>query len=184
MSGDKKVRDAARETVQGMLQLGLLSPEDVYGAMDDFHKPAGQHCPYQKHHKGCTVYKNRPFGCRIWNCRWLVNDDTAGISRPDRSHYVIDIAPDFVTTDEGHTIPVIQIWVDKNYREAWRDPALLGYLKRRAEEGYFALIRFDAKYDCFFLAWQNGQWIEKRGNMRGEEPHTALERVIALSGMK
>jgi hypothetical protein len=72
-------------------------PAMFKGMIPDFDKPAGERCPHQKHHKRCSIYGNRPFGCRIWNCRWLVEDDTADIGRPDRSHLVIDLMPDFVT---------------------------------------------------------------------------------------
>ena len=62
-------------------------------------KPARQRCKHQRHHKGCAVYRKRGFppGCGAWNCRWLVEDVTDGLSRPDRSHYVLDVMPDYVT---------------------------------------------------------------------------------------
>src|SRR5262245_37028912 len=74
----------------GPLINGIRMPSDL-------DKPAGERCKYQRHGKGCTVYKSykMPTCCRVWNCRWLVNDDTQDQSRPDRSHLVIDIVPDF-----------------------------------------------------------------------------------------
>jgi len=53
--------------------------------------------------KGCAIYAKRPMSCALWNCRWLVNDDTAELSRPDRSPYVIDIMPDYVTVLDRET---------------------------------------------------------------------------------
>jgi hypothetical protein len=116
----------------------------------DFDKPAGQRCPHQQHHKGCKVYDKRPLGCRIWNCRWLVNDDTAEMSRPDRAHYVIDVLPDFVLLDDPETgksmrVPVVQIWLDTNYPEAIDDPGLRAFMERRGQEGMLSLIRLDAR---------------------------------------
>lgn len=118
----------------------------------NFHKPAGERCPHQRFKKGCAVYgkPKMPPACRLWNCRWLVNDDTDALSRPDRSHYVLDITPDFITLRDDNNgsqrnIPVVQIWCDPNYRDAWRDPHLLAYLERRGRDGIAALIRFNSK---------------------------------------
>jgi hypothetical protein len=115
----------------------------------DFFKPAGQRCQYQQHHKGCKVYDMRPLGCRIWNCRWLTGDDTEKLSRPDRTHYVIDILPDFVVAEQPGRdpirIPVIQIWLDPDYPGAIEDPELKAYILRRGLEDCACLIRLDSR---------------------------------------
>lgn len=115
-------------------------------------KPAGKSCDYQKFRKGCAVYRSAsmPPECRLWSCRWLVNDDAAELSRPDRSHYVIDVMPDYIslrdnTTGELINIQVVQIWVDPRHRDAHRDAALRRWLQRRAEQGIAALIRFNSR---------------------------------------
>jgi hypothetical protein len=77
--------------------------------------------------------------CRLWSCRWLVEDDTADLRRPDRSHYVIDMMPDFVpcgTTRAAtlSTFNACKFWGDPPYPDAHRDPALRGDLERRADE--------------------------------------------------
>jgi hypothetical protein len=113
----------------------------------DFYKAAGDRCPHQQHHKGCRVYDRRPIGCRVWSCRWLVGDDTEKMSRPDRSHFVIDILPDFVVADDGEKeqrIPVVQIWLDPDYPGAIDDPELRAYIMRRGAEDYACLVRLDA----------------------------------------
>jgi len=61
-----------------------------------------------------------PPECAIWNCRWLVNDDTADLPRPDRAHYVIDLMPDFITirndeTGENQHIQVVQVSIDPKH---------------------------------------------------------------------
>lgn len=87
-------------------------------------KGAGVVCQFQKFRKGCAVHHTArmPFECGVWNCRWLVNDDAAELSRPDRAHYVINLMPDFITITNGdgskQNIQVDQIWVDPKYPDA------------------------------------------------------------------
>jgi hypothetical protein len=182
-------KDKDRElprTINLAIAGGFLTPLDALRMKHDFDKPAGERCMFQRH-KGCAIYEHRPFGCRMWNCRWLLNDDTADLSRPDRSHYVIDIAPDYVTdTDSGETIPVIQVWVDPKYPEAWKDDALLAFLDRRGKEGYAALIRYSGlDAQAVFPPSMTGEgWVIKPRQMAHEHEHTAEEKVRALGPMK
>ena len=169
-----------------MIELGMLTQEQCAQMTSDFDKPAGERCPHQRHGKGCAIYARRPFGCRMWSCRWLVNDDTSDLSRPDRSHYVIDIAPDFVTADTGEYIPVIQIWVDPNYPDAWHDDRLLAYLERRGAEGYAALIRYNAHeaQALFPPTMTNGAgWIVKPRQLAQETQHSAEDKVRVFGSM-
>jgi hypothetical protein len=172
-----------QDTVEEMIHTGLMEEGVITGAMPDFDKPAGHKCPHQSHSKGCKVYDKRPMGCRLWECRWLAEDDTADLPRPDRCHYVIDISPDFVTwhDEKGkeETIPVIQIWVDSGYRDAYKDEALRRYMIRRNKEGYAFIIRFDNMYDSVFVHYQDGKWYEKSTNTV-EHEHSAMEKAIAL----
>jgi hypothetical protein len=175
-------------------------------------KPANQRCKHQRH-TGCMVYNRRPWDlayqiaveemrkigldaahnetmppeCAMWNCRWLVNDDTGDLSRPDRSHYVVDLMPDFVTgvhndTGEKTNIEVIQIWVDPKHPDAHKDPDLRRYLERRALEGKVALIRFNER-DAFTLIppslAADGAWHELKGDTISRT-HTAAEVINAL----
>ena len=148
MSKNAPREERLPETLALMVERGLATAKEFEGMLVEFDKPAGQRCPYQKHHKGCSIYPRRPFGCRYWNCRWLVNEDAADLSRPDRAGYVIDIMPDFITLaphDGGPStnIEVIQIWVDPSRPDAYRDPKLRAWLERRGKEGKAALIRFN-----------------------------------------
>ena len=179
-----QARPQARRTVALMIATGLLDPFEVYGSIEDFDKPAGKPCPHQRHGKGCAIYNKRPFGCRMWECRWLTGEDTAELRRPDRSGYVIDCAPDYVTTEQGNTLPVVQVWVDPGRRDAWRDPELLEFVKRRWIDGMGTLIRWNAAADCMFL-WvdDQGNVQMKTSNLRGERPHTAQEKAAALGPM-
>jgi hypothetical protein len=178
-------------TIEASIEIGLSSAADAAGTMRDFDKPAGKPCPHQRHGKGCSVYSTRPFGCRFWNCRWLGGDDTDDLQRPDRSHYVVDISPDYVTTDDENgnkqTVPVVQIWIDGNYPDAHRDPALRAFLERRAAEGMAALVRYNA-IDALFIAAPalnaDRQWHEHRPKRTDAEPHSVLDKVKALGPMK
>jgi hypothetical protein len=148
-------------------------------------KKANERCKHQKFGVGCAVYHTpeMPFECGVWNCRWLVNDDTDDLRRPDRSHYVIDIMPDFVEAG-GQPMEVIQIWVDPRYPDAHRDPALRAYLARRAFEGKIGLIRYNSK-DAFTLIapalTTAGKWLELPGSSLGRT-HSGAEIVNALGG--
>jgi hypothetical protein len=69
-------------------------------ALPDEHKPANVRCKHLRS-KGCGIYANRPRPCVAWSCRWLFDEDTAELRRPDQAGYVIDCAPDTVlATDE------------------------------------------------------------------------------------
>ena len=153
-------------------------------------KGAGQACSFQKFRKGCAVYHTArmPIECGLWNCRWLVNDDAADLSRPDRSHYVIDLMPDFITLQNGETgeadnIQVVQIWVDPSYPDAHRDPALRQWIFRRAQDGIAALIRFDARRAITIFAPPfdaNGEWheIDSGVSINRTHPFTEIEEAI------
>jgi hypothetical protein len=154
-------------------------------------KGAGERCRYQRH-KGCSVYAT--LGrvspeCKLWNCRWLVNNDTANLSRPDRSHYVIDLVPDFVTlrddaTGEAQHVEVVQIWVDPKYPDAHRDPGLRAYLERRAKQNIIGLVRWDneAALAIFPPALSaDREWHEVGSKFRPKE-HSVEEKIAALGG--
>ena len=155
-------------------------------------KLAGQRCQHQRHHKGCDVYKQ--LGrvspeCKLWNCRWLVEDDTEGLSRPDRSHYVLDLMPDFVTlrddaTGEAQHVEVVQIWVDPKYPDAHRDPLLRAYLERRAKENVVGIVRWDNERAMVIFPpemSENRQWNEVTTQFKVKE-HSVDEVVAALGG--
>ena len=131
-------------------------------------KRAGERCPHQRANVGCNIYPSRPMCCQVWNCRWLVNDDTADLRRPDRSRYVIDVMPDIVrlVPNDGSKpmeVQVVQVWVDPKYRDAHKDPALRAYLERRAEkDGMAAIIRFNEGEALILFAphLTGGDWRE------------------------
>lgn len=143
-------------------------------------KASGTRCRHQKFAKGCKLYHNAamPHSCRLWNCRWLVNDDTNDLSRPDRSHLVIDLMPDFITLTDNDTgqqqhIGVVQVWCDPKHRDAHRDPQFRAYVERRAAQGHAVLVRFNSHEAITLFAPQlssDGQWHEIGGE--AEAQHT------------
>lgn len=155
-------------------------------------KGAGEKCKHQRHHKGCSVYSRLGVvspECRIWSCRWLTEDDTAELSRPDRSHYVIDIMPDHVTLQNNETgaieqIQVVQIWVDPGYPDAHRDPALRAFLERRAKDRIIGLVRYDNTSGMGLFPpslSEGGKWIEYANGVTVKE-HSIAETLKALGG--
>jgi hypothetical protein len=155
--------------------------------MQELAKPAGARCEHQRHAKGCAIYARRPACCALWTCRWLVRDDTDALRRPDRSHYVIDLMPDYITLrpDDGgasETMQVVQVWIDPAYPDAHRDPALRAYLERRAAEGIAALVRLDAREGFVLVApalASDGRWHEVR-SAEVEAEHRLFDVARAL----
>lgn len=147
-------------------------------------KKAGEKCRFQKFKTGCTIYHtSMPRDCQLWNCRWLVGDDTADLPRPDRARFVIDIIPDEIKAIDNETgrevfLMVVQVWCDPNHRDAWRTPDMIAYIKRRAEQGSGCLIRYDARKSLVVIAppisdaWHEraGEGVEGVGLFRNELP--------------
>lgn len=143
-------------------------------------KGANERCRHQRF-GACKVYKSieMPMSCKVWNCRWLVSDDTLDLPRPDRSHYVVDIMPDFITMNSpGKTarMPVVQIWVDPAFPKAYLDRRLLAYVERRALEGVGALIRYDNK--AAFTLWAphftGDGWQELTGEVEPQHSSASI----------
>jgi len=146
-------------------------------------KAAGQRCIHQSR-KGCGIYNRRPMSCALWSCRWLTDPATAALSRPDRSHYVIDAMPDFISVDDADTgerirIPVIQIWIDPAYPDAHRDPKLRAYLEQQQSA---ALIRFGNERGIVLFPpfmFSDGQWHER--DSRRREPQHTHDEITAVT---
>lgn len=146
----------------------------------DMIKPAGTRCVHQCSH-GCAIYDERPTPCAVWSCRWLFDPDTAAMKRPDKSGYVIDCVPDTVFAD-GKPRSAVQVWVDPNRREAYRDPALRAYLALLAERfGYMAIVRFSEgdSIGLFAPALTGGDWHEVTDKPLTQEE---MDRRMAAMG--
>ena len=152
-------------------------------------KKANERCKYQRAGKGCTVYhsptRGFPSECYVWSCRWLLQESgTENMRRPDRAHYCLDMLPDYVTlvndnTGEQTNIEVVQIWCDKDFPDAHRDPALRAYLEAKAMPG---LVRYSANEALNLVppsCSHDRQWHEMRSNMR-EQTHSLDEIARAI----
>lgn len=60
----------------------------------DGHKPASVACKNILERGGCSVYANRPDGCRVFKCVWLTLEIMPNSTRPDllgvMFHYDVD----------------------------------------------------------------------------------------------
>lgn len=155
----------------------------------EIQKPHNKRCGHQRHRTGCAVYRKvgMPVSCRLWSCRWLNDEFTEGMKRPDRVGYVIDTVPDYVHVqltdlDEKGTMEVVQIWVDPKRPTSYRDPELLAYLDRCLKERkQLGLVRIDT--ERVILLWPpsltgEDDWIEwdhAHENMHQGEAHSAQD---------
>jgi hypothetical protein len=152
-------------------------------------KPANARCPHQRVGKGCAIYARRPLSCAVWSCLWLTGEFVG--QRPDRSHYVVDPLPDYITVTEpdkpNRHIPVVQVWVDPAFPNAYRDPVLLAFLeKRHAESGDVAIIRYSDRNS--FILWPpnsntTGTWQEFHGGAVRDTPHNLVDVAEKIGGL-
>lgn len=152
-------------------------------------KGANTKCDHQKFGKGCSIYRSPrlPWSCKLWSCRWLTDTAAADLHRPDRTHYVIDIMPDYVravdhATGREQRIEVIVVWCDPKYPDAHRDPALRRYLETFDEgRGAMALIRYNS-IDAITLLPPSftdaGVWIEHHDTSNVEQEHSIESRMM------
>lgn len=137
-------------------------------------KKAGDRCQHQRSGKGCAIYDGRPFDCRTWACRWLASrDDTGGMKRPDRAHYVIDMMPDQVRmtnneTGEIQLLEAVQVWLDPAFPAARHDPALRAFMHRSMQPPLMmpTLLRWNSREAiCVFppVGSIDGEWYETGG---------------------
>jgi Pyruvate/2-oxoacid:ferredoxin oxidoreductase delta subunit len=153
--------------------------------MPELNKASGKACKHQRFGKGCRIYADRPRSCRLWSCIWLTHSDAGSLHRPDRVHYVIDPSPDYVTVkndeaSEPMQVSVIQIWVDPDFPDAHRDPALRDFLERQSRKyRCLGIVRLSSER-AFILAppaiSEDGQWHENM-TVELDEAHSVAKRI-------
>ena len=150
-------------------------------------KPHGTKCRHQRVGKGCMIYATKPWECEAWNCRWLVNDEAQELPRPDRSHYVLDVMPDYVhqvieATGERIDIPVMQIWCDPAFPNAWRDHRCMAYIEKMAATRQVATIIRWGSFDGLTVfapcLSDDGEWHEIAGTVKPES-EAGIKHVMA-----
>jgi hypothetical protein len=144
-------------------------------------KPAGQRCKHQKALKGCSIYPDRPNACKTWACRWLSDPQAAGLKRPDRTHYVVDLDYDKITQGDAE-LPALQVWCDPAFPDAHKDRDLRAFLLMMAERFHVgAIVRYGPRDGFLLIAptfCQDGQWREIREfNYRSDETPFSFDRV-------
>jgi hypothetical protein len=126
------------------------------------HKAANVRCQHLTS-RGCGIYARRPMPCVVWSCRWLMDETTADMRRPDHSGYIIDVMPDVILAD-GQGVDCVQIWVDPARRDAHRDPALRTWLAEvHRLHGYIAIVRWGSAAGVLLVppaASETGEWLE------------------------
>ena len=172
-------------------QCGTCSACCTLLPVKEISKPANQRCEHQRHARGCKIYRKDGFpkACRYWTCRWLSDPQARDLSRPDRSGYVIDVMPDFITVRDDDTgavqqVGVVQVWCDPKRRAAHRDPHLRAYLSARADEGLAAVVRYSATEAFVLFAPQftgGSGWQEVWSALRAEEP--TVEEIVRARGL-
>lgn len=148
-------------------------------------KPENERCPHQCR-TGCHIYAGRPMSCRLWSCRWLVDDDMADQPRPDRSHIVVDMMPDVIRaknneTGEVQVLPAIVVWIDPAHRHAYKSDVFLRYVKRQTVP---VLIRYGSRDNggVLFPPATTGQdtiaWHDSE--VSGDMPRTLRDKAAML----
>jgi hypothetical protein len=156
-------------------------------------KPALTRCQHQRHSDrgSCSIYARRPPSCMMWSCSWLTDAATAALSRPDRSHVVIDQMPDVIgimdnETGERHDMEAIQVWVDPAYPDAWKHPSLLAYFNSKAAERQIAVLVRYGSSDGFVAFPPNTtgrtEWMvhQSSGEMQETSALEKLQRLAAI----
>jgi hypothetical protein len=139
--------------------------------------------------RGCKIYGDRPFECRVWSCGWLLGAEygAEGLKRPDRSHLVVDPSPDFIRVFDGVRgeirVPVLQVWVDPRYSSAHVERNFRAFARMKAEaEGLVTLLRFSSSEGYVLAApsqSDSGDWMLLSGRTEGQ--HSAGEIVGTLA---
>jgi hypothetical protein len=117
----------------------------------EIEKPRDVRCKHVRFGKGCSIYANRPFSCRHWQCSWLLEPELLpGKLRPDHSRVIFDPSPDYIDTVHNETgerqqWTVFQCWCDPHHPTAYRAPAVRKVIEAIADrKGLPTLVRIGA----------------------------------------
>jgi len=102
--------------------------------VDEIAKPIGVWCPHCDRARGCTIYHDRPAGCRRFYCQWMLADGLGPEWKPERAKFAL-----FKAADGQH----VTAFVDPGYPSAWRRAPYYENLKHWAGLGVPDLSRMN-----------------------------------------
>jgi hypothetical protein len=85
-------------------------------------KRSWEECPHVAAGRGCTIYAERPSGCRNFICGWLLDPHMGPDLKPENCHVV------FYQKNEQHIVATC----DPSHPDAWRQPNIVAFLHRLA----------------------------------------------------
>jgi uncharacterized protein len=81
-------------------------------------------CRHASDSAGCSIYAERPPGCRSFMCGWLLDPDMGPDLKPENCHVMLH------QRGAQHIVAVC----DPAFPDAWRAASMIGYLHRLAKE--------------------------------------------------
>lgn len=137
--------------------------------------------------KGCSIYDSRADPCRYFNCRWLFDDRTGRLRRPDKVGYVIDPMLDGIVAN-GEPCSVMQVWVDPARRDAHRDPSLREYISEIARiYGFLTIIRWSSTDAMLLIApllTESGEWLEISGDQMTMQTESEMKQIYNAAAQR
>lgn len=138
--------------------------------VEELGKPANRWCDHAEARKGCTIYADRPNGCRFWSCAWAATPEWPEALKPNKTHVIFDMFTDTLrfrrnSTGEVQEFSAIQLWVDPAYPAAHRAPLVRQLIEIIGQRyGLPTLVRFGSKDGIFVVPpslSSDGGWYEK-----------------------
>jgi hypothetical protein len=103
--------------------------------VNELEKPGATWCQHCEPGAGCRIYADRPYGCQVFYCGWMINGEVAPHWRPRDSRMVLAFQ-----AAENRTV----VHVDPGRPDAWRKPPYRAELQavatRMAERGGYVLV--------------------------------------------
>jgi len=92
-------------------------------------KPAGIKCPHSCD-IGCSIYDNRPQGCRGFDCVYLLEQDSPLELRPDKTGVIF----------EKVTTKIFLALIKAESLETWDTPLIRQYIKQLNNKGISVVV--------------------------------------------
>ena len=122
--------------------------------------PIGIYCKHCDHNKGCTIYKDRPEECRIYQCMWTQMENVGEELRPDKCGVIFDRISD----------DVISARIEKGLK---LNKLVVKQIESFNREGFSVLIFREQNSKCFLAKTHSEEYV--RGIVDG---HAKLHRRL------